>query len=403
LPDFALLVFRAYLHSQRFQRIAKWTTNIAHLGAQRFAGLEFPVPPLAEQKRIIAEADKHLTDLDAGVAALKRVQANLKRYRASVLKAACEGRLVPTEADLARAEGREYEHAKELLQRIKGFSIIDKRETKLQAVSEANAELESISASLPHSLPSGWVLTNLRQLKQFSLYGPRFSSDDYKSEGVFVLRTSDISESGKVNLDSAPRLALGAEELARYQLERGDLLVTRTGSLGTVAVFDDSVEAIPGAYLIQFRLRASLDTSLYVLSYLRSPFAQAKLVGGGAGVGRPNLNAPTIEAIPIPLPPLDEQKRILAAIARLMSIADQVEETLNLGLLRAERLRQSILKRAFEGKLVPQDPNDEPASVLLDRIRQERASPAGKPAPGQMSLDLEKPKKPRALRRRSAS
>jgi type I restriction enzyme S subunit len=77
LPQFALLIFRHYLHSQRFQRIAKWTVNIAHLGATRFAELDFPVPPLGEQHRIVAKADELLSDLEAGVAALKRVRANL--------------------------------------------------------------------------------------------------------------------------------------------------------------------------------------------------------------------------------------------------------------------------------------------------------------------------------------
>jgi len=93
LPQYALIVFRHYLHSQRFQRIAKWTVNIAHLGAGRFAEIEFPLAPLNEQRRIIAKIEELFSDLDAGVAALERIRANLKRYRAAVLKAAVEGRL----------------------------------------------------------------------------------------------------------------------------------------------------------------------------------------------------------------------------------------------------------------------------------------------------------------------
>src|SRR5262249_40208152 len=113
--------------------------------------------------------------------------------------------------------------------------------------------------------------------KSFSLYGPRFSSDDYASEGKLVLRTSDISPAGRVNVATAPKLKLSDAEFQKYRVDQGDLLVTRTGSLGTLAVFDDAVEAIPGAYLIQFRLRPPMITSWCVFYYLKSPAGQSQL------------------------------------------------------------------------------------------------------------------------------
>src|SRR5262249_31297515 len=222
--------------------------------------------------------------------------ANLKRYRASVLQAACTGRLVPTEAELARAEGRPYESAEQLLQRI-----LQERRAKWE--SEQLADLQAAGktpkddrwkskyrepakpdmSELPE-LPDGWVWTTLNQLKEFSLYGPRFSSDDYAPTGALVLRTSDISESGEVHLDTAPRRPLTTEEFMKYKVERGDILITRTGSLGTLACFDDEVDAIPGAYLIQYRLAAPLETSWYIFYVLKAPTYQRQLIGGGAGV-----------------------------------------------------------------------------------------------------------------------
>jgi type I restriction enzyme S subunit len=114
ISAFALLVFRHYLHSQRFQRIAKWTVNIAHLGATRFAELPLPVPPLGEQRRIVAKIEELFSDLNAGIAALERVRANLKRYRAAVLKAAVEGKLTED----WRAQHPDTEPASVLLERI---------------------------------------------------------------------------------------------------------------------------------------------------------------------------------------------------------------------------------------------------------------------------------------------
>jgi type I restriction enzyme S subunit len=338
---------------------------------EQLAPHEFPLAPLNEQRRIVARIEEHLTRLDAGVAALKRAQANLKRYKASVLKAACEGRLVPTEAELARAEGRSYEPASELLQRI----LAERRakwKTDLQTKSKAPSKIVCEEPQQPeaiHNLPDGWCWTNLDQLKEFSLYGPRFSSNDYTQFGRLVLRTTDINESGKVNLTSAPKLALGDEEFQRYRCKIGDLLITRTGSLGTAAVFNDDVEAIPGAYLIQYRLQAPFTTSWYVYYLIKSPRGQRHLIGKGAGVGRPNLNAPTLDMLPISLPPLAEQTRIVNEIESRLSVVYAIESTIKSNLARSNRLRQSILKRAFSGQLVPHDPNDEPASALLERLR----------------------------------
>ncbi len=356
---------------QHVIRAASSTSGLHTLSLSKVASLPAPLAPIPEQRRIVEAIESYFTRLDDAVATLERVQRNLKRYRASVLKAAVEGRLVPTEAELARAEGRDYEPASVLLERI-----LAERRRRWQEAGGRGKYDEPVGPNTIElaELPEGWCWANLALMKEFSLYGPRFSSDDYAGDGRLVLRTSDISESGKVNLATAPRLPLHDGEFTKYRIKKGDLLVTRTGSLGTLAVFNDSVDAIPGAYLIQFRLASPLETSWYCFYFLKSPTGQSRLKVGGAGVGRPNLNAPTIESIGFGVPPLAEQARILVEVERLLWVVEALRHEVNRNLARCSRLRQSILKWAFEGKLADQDPSDEPASALLERIRSQTSA-----------------------------
>jgi type I restriction enzyme S subunit len=307
--------------------------------------ISLPVPPRGQQDRIVAEIEKQFSRLDEAVATLKRVKANLKRYKAAVLKAAVEGKLTAE----WRKQHPNVEPASKLLERI-----LAERRAKWKG-NGTYKEPDSLDTSNLPELPDSWCWANLEQIKLFSLYGPRFSSEDYATNGPLVLRTSDISESGKVRQDTAPRLSLTADEVSKYRLERGDLLITRTGSLGTLAVFNDAVEAIPGAYLIQYRMGAPFETVQYIFHFFKSPVGQKQLIGGGAGVGRPNLNAPTIEAISIPLPSLAEQMRIVAEVERRLSIIEELEAAVESNLTRADRLRQSILSQAFSGRLLGRD------------------------------------------------
>ena len=137
--------------------------------------IAMPLPPLPEQHRIVAEIEKQFTRLDASVAALKRAQANLKRYRASLLKAACEGRLVPTEAELARSEDRDYEPADRLLERI----LAERRahwESQPKRRGKYKEPAPPDTSDLPE-LPEGWVWATVEHLivgtAQNGIYKPR--------------------------------------------------------------------------------------------------------------------------------------------------------------------------------------------------------------------------------------
>ena len=332
----------------------------------------FPLPPLAEQHRIVAEIEKQLTRLDASVAALRRARANLKRYRASVLKDACEGRLVPTEASLARAEGREYEHAGQLLQRI-----LEERRIQWESQEKrrgAYKEPVTPDASALPELPEGWVWATVEHLSYRIQYG---TSSKASSEpiGVPILRMGNIQDG---RLDTSDLKYLPSDDITATQtlLKYGDLLFNRTNSaelVGKCAVFKDE---IPSASFASYLIRVAFNDGLvpeFACFYISSVFGR-RYIGSVVTqqVGQANVNGSKLGAMPLPLPPFAEQIRIIAEVERRLSVVQQTEVAVDANLRRAERLRQSVLKRAFEGKLAPQDPNDEPASVLLERIRAER-------------------------------
>jgi len=346
--------------------------------------LHIPLPPAREQRRIIEEIEKQFTRLEAGVVALKRVQANLKRYRAAVLKAAVEGRLVPTEAELARREGRSYEPASELLERLvtqpllavskKAQAGVPVPRQLLDSKRRNTETLEPDRRDVPQ-IPSGWELASMDQLTTRITSGSRDWSQYYnRGNGVFVMAQN--VRPGK--LDLAFRQAVdppeGDSSCERSQIKAGDLLVTIVGAnTGNVCRVP---EELPRHYVCQsvaLMRPVFPELSRFLEVYFNSE-------GGGQrqykryiyGAGRPHLSFEQLKTTAVLVPPLAEQTRIVAEVERRLSVIDELEMQVEADLKRAERLRQAILKRAFEGKLVPQDPTDEPASMLLERIRGER-------------------------------
>ena len=337
-----------------------------------------PLPPLPEQRRIVAEIEKHFTRLDASIDALKRVQANLKRYRASVLKSACEGKLVPTEAELARSEGRDYEPADRLLERI-----LSERRAQWESQEKRRGKYKEPTppdtTDLP-DLPEGWVWATVGQLSSRIQYGTSAKAKA-DSSGHPVLRMGNIQD-GNLDLTDLKYLPREHPETQKTLLTPGDLLFNRTNSaelVGKSAVYKTShPTASFASYLIRVIFLDRLFPD-YVCTYINSQHGRAYISQvKSQQVGQANVNGTKLAAMPIPLPPSAEQRRIVAEVERRLSVIQQAEAAVEASMIRAERLRQSILKQAFSGKLVPQDPSDEPASVLLERIRAERAAAAAK-------------------------
>ena len=334
-----------------------------------FADYPLPLPPLPEQHRIVAEIEKQFTRLDASVAALKRVQANLKRYRASVLKAACEGRLVPTEADLARAEGRDYEPADRLLERI----LAERRarwESQEKRRGKYKEPVAPDTTDLPE-LPEGWVWSRIGNI--FEVYvgsTPRRARSDFWNGDIPWVSSGEVSFSRiKATRECITEAGLKNSSVTLHP--KGTVLLGMIGegkTRGQVSILD--IPACNSQNSAAIRVSESELPPEYVFYYLWGQYDATRRIGSGNN--QPALNKSRVQELLIPLPPLSEQHRIVADVERRLSVIQQTEAAVEANLTRAERLRQSILKRAFSGSLVPQDPNDEPASVLLERIRAER-------------------------------
>ena len=331
-----------------------------------------PLPPLPEQRRIVAEIEKHFTRLDASVAALKRVQANLKRYRASVLKSACEGKLVPTEAELARSEGRDYEPADRLLEHI----LTERRaqwESQEKRRGKYKEPIAPDTSDLPE-LPEGWVWAVLGLMGEVRLGRQRSPKRATGPHMRPYLRAGNITWDG-LDLSDIKEMDFSPREYETYRLRSGDILLAEaSGSadeVGKPAVWAGEIDGCCFQNTL-IRVRVCPDVVPYLHCHLLSDARSGALGRAARGVGIHHLGAQRAESWMVALPPLAEQRRIVAEVERRLSVIQRTEAAVEANLTRAERLRQSILKQAFSGKLVPQDPSDEPASVLLERIRAER-------------------------------
>ena len=363
------------------------------------SGFGFALPPLTEQHRIVAEIERQFSLLDAGVANLRRVQANLRRYRASVLQDACTGRLVPTEAELAQAEGREYEPADHLLDRI----LAERRvrwEADQLAKMEARGTLPMNGAwkakyeepsgpdtvGLPE-LPEGWTWASVEQLGWHGdavltgPFGTSMGTEDFITSGVPVLTIGCLTVGG-VELEKARFVSeRKAAALGRYALRIGDMLFSRMASVGRAGVVGAALEgALFNYHIMRLRLNPEVLIPAFYLAYVRgAKVVTDYVVKVNHGATRDGINTEQLLQMPVVLPPLAEQERIVAEVERRLSVVDELEKVVAANLKRADRLRQAILKDAFAGRLVPQDPKDEPASVLLERIKAERAAAQDKP------------------------
>lgn len=374
-------------------------STMKHINRGPFLAHEVPLPPSAEQTRIVEKLEELLSDLDAGVSELKAAQKKLGQYRQSLLKAAVEGALTAQ----WRAQHTPTETGAQLLERI-----LKERRVRWEAKQLAKFEEQGKAApkdwqkkypepvrpdisDLP-KLPPNWVWASGEQLCEFITKGttPPKDLDTDGEKTVPFLRVTNLTDRGELDLSDKVFVSAKTHQgfLARSAVYPDDVLMNIVGPpLGQVAVVP---KTFPEWNINQaIAIFRAVDGVLpaFICCHLLSPVAQKWLKARSkTTAGQTNLTLEVCRELPFPLPPVDEQQALVLHLTAAIEGTARQNQTIDQALKQSAAQRKNILKAAFSGQLVPQDPGDEPAAVLLERIRAERAhasAPERKPRRGQ--------------------
>ena len=266
----------------------------------------FPLAPLPEQELIVSRIEELFSDLEAGGAGLERVRAGLRRYKASVLKAACDGKLMNGKSGIGN-----------------------------------------------HELPEGWQWSTVQELNppnRKCAYGVLQPGID-KEDGVLFVRVGDIGD-GRIDVQNLKRIDPKiAAKYPRTKLQGGEVLITLVGAIGRTAVVPESLAGANTARAVGVIPVKDGVHAPWVEIWFRNTEKVIEMTSKAHEVARKTLNLEDVRAAKVALPPLDEQRRIVAEVERRLSVVGEVESAVEVGLVRAARLRQAVLRSAFEGRL----------------------------------------------------
>ena len=369
--------------------------GVQNISGKDICGLPFPMPPFNEQRRIVVKIEELFSELDKGIESLKAARAKLNVYRQAVLKHAFEGKLTAhwreenkdkletPEQLLARIKQEREARYEQQLQEWKAAvkkweegGKSGKRPARSRMPKPVSTMAEEEIAHL-ESLPSGWLWLTAESVGIVQLgrqRSPKNRSKDYPTK---YIRAANITEQG-LDLDDVLDMDFLPHELSAYRLEKGDLVLSEaSGSaaqVGKPAIWDDQIPDCCFQNTVIRHQPYCRDYAAYLLWLYRFFYVSGKFAQVAGGVGINHLSAFKFAQIALPLCSLAEQQEIVRLLEERFVAIEQQEREINSALNQAEMLRQSILKNAFSGQLVPQDPDDEPASILLERIKAEKAA-----------------------------
>ena len=353
------------------------------------------VAPTAEQRRIVAKIEELFSELDKGVESLKTAQAQLKVYRQAVLKHAFEGKLT----EQWREENKDkLEKPEQLLARIKqeraaryeaqledwkaavkGWEAKGKPGKKPAKPKPANdqSSIAKEDRECLLNLPNGWAWIGLAQLFSTSPQNGVYKPASEYGSGTQIIRIDDFYDGQLIRRTGFKKLRLSNEEIEKYKVRNLDLIINRVNSiefLGKCALVDSLTEdTVFESNIMKCCVIEDVISKSYVAAYLASHEGRNRLCENAKhAVNQASINQTDVGNTLVPITSIEEQLLIVKKTEQKLSQADALIFQIEDHLKKAEALRQSTLKRAFSGQLVAQDPGDEPASFLLDRIKAEK-------------------------------
>lgn len=390
--DFLFLCLQPYLNAVHSETSS---VTVKHLSSKTIQDLPLPLPPLNEQRRIVEKIEAMFERIDKGVENLRAAKATLALYRQSLLKSAFEGRLT---ADWRAQNADKLEDPKTLLARIQKErdtrykAALDawqdaltawradgekgKRPAKPRRDAEPDAPM-SEQRALMNGIPTEW------QWLQIGTFGfvTKLAGFEYTKHVIYredgdlpVIKAENAGKNGFKVTDYSRVRSEEVAMLTRSFLNGGELLMVFVGAgTGQVATVPTDQRYFLGPNIGMIRLETHDILPKFIEHYLRSPIGTSMKLASVKAVAQPSLSMGTIRQIPVTIPSPAEQVEIVRILDARLDAADKMEAEIDATLTRADALRQSILIQAFSGKLVPQDPTDEPATTLLARIKADRA------------------------------
>jgi type I restriction enzyme, S subunit len=388
---FLLLAINSQVVQRQFKQITKGTTR-PRVNLTIVRSLEIPLPPLAEQKRIVAKIEELFSELDAGEESLRRARRQLGVYRQSLLKQAFEGKLTaPWRAqhpDLLESPDQlltriQAEREARYDQQLEEWKVaVENAERNHENKPPKPSILKPVSGNInifESAYPEEWNSLNLSQtaLELGQGWSPKCLNQAADANQWGVMKTTAI-QPGRFQPEASKVLPPALSPRPWLGLHHNDILITRAGPrvrCGVVCrVEGDHPKLLlcDKAYRLAFSEKCT--SSQFIEMLLCSPVAAEAIEKLKTGINDSgvNITQKSFLQIVLPLPSLPEQQEIVRVLDEQFEVIEQNEREIDAALKRSEALRQSILRKAFTGQLVPQDPTDEPASALLERIREER-------------------------------
>ena len=397
-------VFNEYVYhylkaSKTFAQQSASGTTFLELSGRAFANLRFPLAPTAQQRRIVTKIEELLSELDKSVHSLKTTQEQLKVYRHAVLRHAFSAKLTAQwraehKSALETAEQlririkaqRETRHQDDLAEwkiALQTWDAHGKKQKKPSRPSKPAAlpELSPSEEALLPSLPAEWAALRLGLVVDEPQYGTS-KKCHYDFDGIGVLRIPNVVGS-VVDASDLKGAAFDAYEVSAYRLRKGDILIIRSnGSISIVGkcalASEKDEQYLYAGYLIRIRPHPEVILPAYLVALISSHLLRAQIESKAKSTsGVNNINSSELQSLVIPICSIKEQEQVVERLSTALSTTGAIEAEIEQQLERAEALRHSILKRAFSGRLVEQDDDDEPASILLERLKTEKARMSG--------------------------